>query len=145
MKDQMTYKGFKDQIHQYGFSGDYHIQLRMIKRLEKILDENEIVHFYPQNMFLENEETIFYIFTDDRLFKVTDKEKKVRIAVLKYKDISHLDLETENYYGNDRSILNIKFSNEEPIVFDSNQDTNDSWSYAFEDKIIMIFKYLLTK
>jgi hypothetical protein len=146
MKDQMTYEVYKDELLKAKYaSGDHNAQKRMIKNLDRILKSNDIVHFYPQNNFVKDKPTCLYLFMDKKVLKVSDNEKKVKIDMLDYKDITEVNVETEDFYGNGHSILNVGFSNGESINLNSIEDTYDNWVEDFEEKITMIFNYLITK
>jgi hypothetical protein len=144
--DQMTYEIYKDDLlKEKGHTGDYHVQTKMIKNLDRTIDTKNIVHFYPQYSYVKDKPTTLYLFMDKKVLKVSNNDKKIRIDMFDYKDITEINVETDDYYGNDRRILNVKFSNGEHIYLNSIEDTYDDWEDEFDDKIIMIFNYLLTK
>lgn len=148
MNGQLTYqdyKGFFTKMKYANHFSDYHEQVRMMKNFDRLFDSMEIVEFYPKNCFIREALTSLYVFTENKLVKISEYDKRVKFDVFNYNDIQTLNLETQDYYGSGRSALNIQFSNGEQVYLNSNEDTGDDWEDTFEDKIVKIFNFLLTK
>lgn len=116
---------------------------KLIFKLDEFIDSNKIQLFYPRNLFLEDKELEVFIFIDNKLIIGKNiNAGRIEIKVLKLNDIRDLKSEC-TYYKDGFHRLTVTFTNNETLVFDSAEDTNESWRYSFENHIKELTKFLI--
>jgi hypothetical protein len=141
----LSFKEFLGWIGNYEFirMHDHYKFEYITEKLQEYIHQESVKLFYPKNLFVEEKETELYLFTEDKLFIVTGEEQRSNFNVLSLKEIDDINFETTFLTGKALIKINIMFKNGREIVFNSLEDTNQSWSYAFSKKINNLFLLLI--
>ena len=120
---------------------------RALETLKTLQLYEEVLEFYPQNIFTGRMLT-FFLFNQEAFTRVSfeDIEEKsdlnlIHIETFKYKDIVSSKYSFSNEYIPFRE-LTMKLSSGEVIDFKSKKDTNTHWSDRFGKKIEHIYSLI---
>ncbi|WP_039245731.1 DUF3908 family protein [Clostridium novyi] len=114
----------------------------LFKKIKELIDINEIKVFYPKNLFVKDENLKVVIITDVSiyLFELLDLNKMNGVCISRG-SIANLNINMEcEYRGNIQ--LEIKFYNQESIIFNGEKDTNEHYKDEMNEKIKEVFKEL---
>lgn len=116
----------------------YKIESILITRIEKYINDSDIINIYVRNLFLDDKVSEFYIFTKYNLAIFTYEEKGnhkfTNIVMKKLIDVSSIEISNDE--SNDiQTILKIKFNDGYMISFDNLRDTNEHHSDRFRGAI----------
>lgn len=107
----------------------------MLCKIEEFIDPSDIKLFYPKNLFVDDKDLEVYVILDRNILRgrILD-DNKMELTTLRLKDLLHFKCEcTYNIEGFHK--LTLRFKNDEVVIFDSMEDSNDSWRYKFENQI----------
>jgi hypothetical protein len=145
MQDQLSYLKFHDWVDNFNlgsqnenFKFDY-----IVKKVREYISNPEDGIFYPQNIFMDDEDTNLLFFKDDRIYRITGNLNKVFFEVFYLKDIVDYNFEVSKEDGIESVTLNIFFTLDRQLTLNNSSDTNEHWSYVFSNKIKGIFKLFL--
>ncbi|MBS4199846.1 DUF3908 family protein [Bacillus sp. FJAT-49732] len=135
--NRMDYPEFKKYATEWENRRKYQ---KLITSIEKFVNkENEVV-FYPKNLFLEDYYLELYFFGRNKIVILNEREDDVLVKVLRCDQIQSVEL---TYVDMDEPVnLCIEFNNDETIELNDKTDTDTSWSGQFTTKIEEIFKLL---
>lgn len=144
MEDNLNYKKFKEWVGNFSFRDEkdnYKFEY-IVGKIEELIPETEIETFYPQYLFNNEKDSELLFFTKSKIFLVTGTDRKVFIAIYDLKDVLEYNLEIDSSQGFDNAILNIYFTLDRHLIFNSENDTNASYRSTFVKKIKNIYKLL---
>lgn len=115
----------------------------LLCKLEEFINPNDIKHYYPKNLFKGDKSLeVYLIFEKYILIGRVLEENKIELKTLRLRELINIKAECEND-SDGCNKLTLTFFNNEAIIFDSEEDTNNSWKYKFKDHIKMLTNYLL--
>jgi hypothetical protein len=144
--DDLNYQKFLSWVSNYNFRTDEESYkfANILRKIPVYIPEAEIQIFYPKNLFVGDVETDLLLITNDKIIKITGSETKVFFEVFKLKDVINFNYEITSLNGRENVVLNVFFSHDRHLNFNSLSDTNDHWRYTFVKKIEEIYRMLLS-
>ncbi|HDR6265247.1 TPA: DUF3908 family protein [Bacillus cereus] len=146
---EMTLEKLKGWSSKERYSNGYY---RKVYDLIETLSESGILQtldkghvFYPQNIFLE-EEDIEFLFISERYISICniDEQGDVHVQTLSLKEINKVELLKLNPEKRTAELI-VYINNEEPIILSNEKDTNEHWGRKFYDLILEIYSVLKVK
>lgn len=114
----------------------------IFSKIEELININEIKSFYPKNLFLDEKKLEVYIFFENKLLLGQNfKNDKVKIKIIDLNYLKEFKIES-NWYEEGINRITLKLDQEE-IVFNSLEDSNENWKYRFKEEINNIFQLLI--
>ena len=102
-----------------------------------------IYGFYPKNLFAENKEVEFYVFLADKLIILqSNKNEYVFTSIRSIKDLVNYNIERELDYDRIQKVI-FEFLNQETIIFEPQEDTNNHWWQCFSEELEIISKSII--
>jgi Protein of unknown function (DUF3908) len=141
----LSFNEFASWVSKMSFqreSDNYRFEYALLN-FRELFSEDDIKIFYPQNLFVDEKETVLLFFMEDKLVKLTIDENKARFKTFKYTYMK-FDLEVFKESGYENAELTIVFPEEE-FKLNGWEDTNTHWRYKYVQMIKEIYKFLLTK
>lgn len=114
----------------------------MFEKVSQIIDENDILYFYPKYLFVDEQTLqLYFVLKNNKFIKVLiNEEKKIIMQFLNMNKIKNIIYECPlGDYGDYRLTLILE-ENEEEIIFNSKEDTNEHWKYKFNEAICNMAK-----
>ena len=118
----------------------------MFEKVSQIIDENDILCFYPKYLFVDEQILqLYFILKNNKFIKVwINGDKHIVIEYFNINKIKSVTFECPlDDYGDYRLTLFFEEKVEE-ITFNSKEDTNEHWKYKFDKAIYSIAKYFCT-
>lgn len=115
----------------------------MFKKIDSLIDEENIQHVYPKYLFVDGSNLELYLFLkSSRILKCSiNDENYINISTFYISNIENVIFAVS--FRNDReNKLSIKFNNNEIFEFDSKKDTNDDHTYGYGGLIQDLCKYI---
>lgn len=136
---EMSYEFFSSHVTQRNFDeADKYTSILQV--VEKFLDKEQIIVFYPKNLFVDEKQLEVQIYEKDRVVILNHNEEEVKVRVLKYQLIEKVELIYTGYY--EPLTLKINFRTGDSLELNELDDTNSTWRRSFTSKIEEIFKLL---
>ena len=118
----------------------------MFEKVSQIIDENDILCFYPKYLFVDEQILqLYFILKNNKFIKVwINEEKRIVMQFLNMNKIKNVIYECPlGDYGDYRLTLLFEEKAEE-ITFNSKEDTNERWKYKFNEAICNMAKCFAT-
>lgn len=118
----------------------------MFEKVSQIIDENDILCFYPKYLFVDEQILqLYFILKNNKFIKVwINEEKRIVMQFLNMNKIKNVIYECSlGDYGDYRLTLLFEEKAEE-ITFNSKEDTNERWKYKFNEAICNMAKCFAT-
>ena len=118
----------------------------MFEKVSQIIDENDILYFYPKYLFVDEQILqLYFILKNNKFIKVwINEEKRIVMQFLNMNKIKNVIYECPlGDYGDYRLTLLFEEKAEE-ITFNSKEDTNERWKYKFNEAICNMAKCFAT-
>jgi len=118
----------------------------MFEKVSQIIDKNDILCFYPKYLFVDEQNLqLYFVLKNNKFIKVwINEEKKIVMQFLNMNKIKNIIYECPlDDYGDYRLTLILE-ENEEEIIFNSKEDTNERWKYRFNEAICSMAKCFAT-
>jgi len=118
----------------------------MFEKVSQIIDENDILYFYPKYLFVDEQTLqLYFVLKNNKFIKVwINGDKHIVIEYFNINKIKSVTYECPlDDYGDYRLTLLFEEKVEE-ITFNSKEDTNEHWKYKFDEAICSIAKYFCT-
>jgi hypothetical protein len=118
----------------------------MFGKISQIIDENDILCFYPKYLFVDEQNLQLYlVLKNNKFIKVwINEEKRIVMRFLNMNKIKNIIYECPlDEYGDYRLTLILE-ENIEEITFNSKEDTNEHWKYKFNEAICSMVKRFTT-
>ncbi|AYO31666.1 DUF3908 domain-containing protein [Biomaibacter acetigenes] len=118
----------------------------MFEKVSQIVNENDILYFYPKYLFVDEQTLQLYLFLKNNKFiKVwINDDKQIVIECFNTNEIKNFAYECPlDDYGEHKLTLFFE-KGIEGIEFNSKKDTNENWKYKFDKVIYSIVKYFVT-
>jgi hypothetical protein len=115
----------------------------MFEKVSQIIDENDILYFYPKYLFVDEQTLqLYFVLKNNKFIKVwINGDKHIVIEYFNINKIKSVTYECPlDDYGDYRLTLLFE-ENVEEITFISKEDTNEGWKYKFDKAIRSIAKY----
>ncbi|MFL0270108.1 DUF3908 family protein [Candidatus Clostridium radicumherbarum] len=116
---------------------------KIINRAEEIVGEKDIKLFYPQNIFVEEKGFKFYVFYNNRILKVSENDNFIFTNFYNLGNIDKFILK-ENSKDESEKMLEIKFKDNEILIFNSYEDTNEYYKKDLASIIEEICKNIVS-
>ncbi|MED1205610.1 DUF3908 family protein [Heyndrickxia acidicola] len=135
----LTYKEFIDDIESRQFQGAYRTYKQMIKKVNELFSEDDLLFFYPQNLFNHNQKNFIFI-TNFGVLTVNQDGDNTHFDIFNSK-IASMQLKYPQYaqYG---LTLTVSFEIGTNIVFDSMEDSNEDWNENYANSIKELYQVL---
>lgn len=135
IKDYFNRNRYKDEVsHRLG---------NMFEKVSKIIDENDVLYFYPKYLFIEMQILeLYFILKNNKLVKATlAEDNQIVINIFYSNQIRNIEyISPIDNNGSYKLSIYLK-NNIEPIIFNSIEDTNGHWKYKFDNVISNIAKH----
>ena len=118
----------------------------MFEKVSQIIDENDILCFYPKYLFVDEQNLqLYFVLKNNKFIKVwINEEKRIVMRFLNMNKIKNIIYECPlDEYGDYRLTLILE-ENIEEITFNSKEDTNEHWKYKFNEAICSMAKCFAT-
>lgn len=118
----------------------------MFEKVSQIIDDNDILYFYPKYLFVDEQTLqLYFILKNNKFIKVwINGDKHIVIEYFNMNKIKNIIYECPlGDYGDYRLTLILE-ENEEEIIFNSKEDTNERWKYRFNEAICSMAKCFAT-
>lgn len=135
---KVDFKEIKDYFNRNRYKDEFsHILGKMFEKVSQIIDENDVLYFYPKYLFTETQILeLYFILKNNKLVKATiTEDNQIVINIFYSNQIINIDYKSP-IDNNGNYKLSIYFKNNmEPIIFNSIEDTNSHWKYKFDNVI----------
>ncbi|MGG4443722.1 DUF3908 family protein [Brevibacillus fortis] len=137
---RLNFIEFTDYLRKVSFEGGSRLSF-LANLLRKHVNQDNVLGFYPKNIFVEDKDVEVYVFEDNKVTIFLNTGSQVIIKVLKYEHLNRLELQ---YEKKDQMIINleIRFTTGDEIVLNNALDANSNWSDKYEAEIQGIFTLL---
>ncbi|WP_457945385.1 DUF3908 family protein [Caproiciproducens sp. LBM24188] len=143
----VDFKEIKDYFYNNRYSNNTaHKYAGMFKKVSQIIDENDILYFYPKYLFVDEQTLqLYFILKNNKFVNVwINEDKQIVMEFFNINKIKSVTYECPlDDYGDYRLTLLFEEKVEE-ITFNSKEDTNEHWKYKFDEAICSIAKYFCT-
>ena len=133
----LNYTDFRKYATSFDFELKYEL---LLETIDKHINTEEKLIFYPRNMFLEDNELEIYFFDKEKIFIITEDSVGVEIDVLKTSSVDRVKLTSKDRHS--PLNLTITLKNGEERNFNSSTDTVEGRMQTFNRKIEEIFNLL---
>ncbi len=143
----VDFKEIKDYFYNNRYNNNTALKYAdMFEKVSKVIDENDILFFYPKYLFVDEQTLqLYFVLKNNKFIKVwINEEKKIVMQFLNMNKIKNIIYECPlGDYGDYRLTLILE-ENEEEIIFNSKEDTNERWKYRFNEAICSMAKCFAT-
>ncbi len=118
----------------------------MFEKVSQIIDENDILCFYPKYLFVDEQILqLYFILKNNKFIKVwINEEKRIVMQFLNMNKIKNVIYECPLGDYGDYGLTLLFEEKAEEITFNSKEDTNERWKYKFNEAICNMAKCFAT-
>ncbi len=141
----LDFKEIKDYFYKNQYNNEVSRKYAdMFEKVSQIIDENDILYFYPKYLFVDEQTLqLYYVLKNNKFIKVwINEDKQIVMEFFNIEKINRVSYECPlDDYGHYKLTLLFEEKLEE-IKFNSKEDTNEHWKYKFDEAICNMAKYL---
>lgn len=132
---------FKEVIDLIGNQFGFDDAIMGIERLKNVVKEENILAYYPKNIYNDNQFEYLVVTNDYIVNLVTNDEESVIINSFPISKVTKCEMNVNNSNVN----LKICFSNDINILLDAREDSNMYHRYKYVQLIEKFYKSLISK
>jgi|GEM_PF-4602911 len=140
----MDFNELKAVVIPSGYGGTFSLETegKLIKTALDYLEEDEVKYVYLKNLFLDDVVKELYCFTEDDIYIFTIiVDNHVKIEVIKNYVVSSISIDKQlGKKGANR--LEIILGDDNKLVFNPYNESNENWNYTYSEIALEIFNYL---
>lgn len=134
----MEFTRFKELVSNRAYN--FYRYSSAINKFGELYNEEEILYFYPKNIFNEKDVELIFFFKNEVVVVTVDEDRNATFNHCKCKVTNKTLVLPPNEWN--KHELSILFDNRDELVLKNLEDSNDDWNREYSQALIELYKVL---